>query len=118
MTHLPKHWLYTQGPISNYSIKAVGFLPESSAVFFSPSRITWSQQCQVYTAFPQPTQPTAHPLCLLHGDFTWNISINSLSLIGPHPHPSVHFPSLPSIVTTAWHVLRLRMEETASRYGG
>jgi hypothetical protein len=29
-----------------------------------------------------------------------------------------HFPKGGSLVTTAWRVLRLRMEGTASRYGG
>jgi hypothetical protein len=45
----------------------------------------------------------------LHWSLSWARSIQSI--------PS-HPISLRSLVTTAWRVLRLQMEETPSRYGG
>jgi hypothetical protein len=45
----------------------------------------------------------------------WSLSwAKSIQSIPPHPISL----SLPPLVTTAWHVIRSRMEETPSRYGG
>jgi hypothetical protein len=60
----------------------------------------------------------SHPPWLDHSNYTWRRLQVMKLLIMQFSRTSRHPTLGGSLVITAWHVLRLRIEETASRYGG